>query len=138
MRVLRREHEAPQPVKIGMRKDELHESLGEALAAMRLDYEHVRQIAKGRVVGDHPGETHLTTPKENTEAKRTLYGAFDGCARYAGRPVALRQVGVDCSHVQAPLVRGDFVLVVCGWHLKDPGRRCKAYHPADNAGRGVS
>src|SRR5690349_18473986 len=68
MRILCCEHQAPEPLKIRVREDELHEPLGQAFSAMRLKYEYVREIRKGGLVGDDPGEPHLLALKEDAKA----------------------------------------------------------------------
>ena len=110
VRVLRCEHEAPEPLKIRVREYEFHEPFGQTLAAMRLEYEYVCEIGKSSFVSDDPGEPYLLALTEDAKAQRTFDGALDDRPWHARRPVALRQVFVDRGNVQALLVRRDVVL----------------------------
>ena len=80
MRILRCEHEAPEPLKIRVREDELHEPFGQTFPTMGLKYEYVREIRKGGAVSDNPGKSHLPALKEDAKAQRTFNGTLDNRA----------------------------------------------------------
>jgi len=92
-----------------MRQDVAHQQLTEASAAKVRQDEHIQQMCKPNVIGDHARKANLTTVGVDTETQRVFDAFFDAGTRYAWDPIrVICQKGVNHRHLEPVLISRDF------------------------------
>jgi len=92
-----------------MLDDILHETEGNAFAAMCWQDVYVSKVCEGGLVRYGASKANLFTLMKNPKTQGILYRAFDDVAWNTGRPVRLCQKVVDRRYVEAGFVARDFV-----------------------------
>jgi hypothetical protein len=105
--VARRKHPPSKSSHVGMRHHDFDQPFAQALSAELVEHEHVRQISKGRRVGDDSGESDLAITFVESECKRPLDRALHDIERNTRSPIGLGQESVDDDDVQPRRIGAD-------------------------------
>src|SRR5215470_20078143 len=95
-----------------MRKDAFHHPLGKTASAELRQDKDVRQIGKGRTIGDHAGKPGLLFAAIDPEAERITDRLLDRVPRNAMGPIRLSKKAMHGSNIDSRGVGADLKIPV--------------------------
>src|SRR5206468_3825008 len=101
VRILCRQHKAPQSLQLGMLKNGVHQEFGNAAAAMFGYDKDVAKVGERGKISDDTGESDLSPISEDTETERVANSLLENLPGHAARPISLTKRLVDEPDIES-------------------------------------